>query len=203
MSLFKLVLLLFIVILIQPISAQINFSKLSADVGIRRNIQSDITDELNKYFVYPEIQIGGKFIEKYLEWDLGWSYQDDGWNEPLPIADYITYSYSSHSVGAHLSFYPQNLSESFNFPVHLITGFSHHFVSKKYVGGYDFTGSSGTDDSYGVSTIDLGLGLNHNLMNTFRLRLDGIVYFPFPGEANSNVNNNISSLKLGFDYLFN
>ena len=203
MKIIKLVLLSVIVIPIQPLSAQINFSKLSADVGLKQNIHLDITDESNKYFVYPEIQVGGKFITKYLEWDLGWSYQNDGRTEPLPIADYITYSYSSHSVGAHISFYPQNLTETFILPIHLITGFSYHFASKKYIGGYDFTGSSGTDDSYGISTVDLGLGLNYNLINNFRIRLDGIVYFQLPGDGKSDIKNNNASLKLGFDYLFN
>jgi hypothetical protein len=203
MNILKLFLLSFIVIWIQPVSAQINISKLSADIGLKQNIPSSKINESNKYFIYPEIQIGGKFIEKYLEWDVGWSYQDDGQNEPLPVADYITYSYNSHSVGAHISFYPAYLSETFSIPIHLISGFSYHFVSKQYVGGYDFTGSSGADDSYGISTVDLGLGLNHNLMNNFRVRLDGMVYFPLPGDENSDIKNNSSSIQLGFDYLIN
>ena len=203
MNILKLVLLSSIVIFILPVSAQTNISKLSADIGLKQNTHSAANDESNKYIIYPEIQIGGKFIAMYLEWDIGWSYQDDGQNEPLPVADYITYSYSSHNVGAHISFYPQNLSETFSIPLHLITGFSYQFESRQYVGGYDFTGSSGTNDSYGISTLDLGIGLNYNLMNNLRVRLDGIVYFQFLEDENIGTKNNSSSLKLGFDYLFN
>jgi hypothetical protein len=91
--------------------AQINISSLSMKIGIARTL-SDLDDY--QYALSPELQIGGVFFTKYLNWGLYWSYWDDGLNKiKITIMDYIAYSYSSHILGCRI-FFLQNKLETFH-----------------------------------------------------------------------------------------
>jgi len=192
-----------LIVSFRPLSAQINFSKVSVDIWVKQNYKTYHFDNTNQFLFYPELQIGGKFIHDYLEWNINGGYWNDGIDEPFPVMDHMTYTYSSIIVGGYISFYPEKLSEKFIFPIHLLTGFSHHFISEKYVGGEDFTGSHRNNNFFGLFTIDLGLGVNFNLIDRIRIRLEGIVYFPLDKNQYTENYGSSSSFKIGFDYMFN
>lgn len=186
-----------------PLQAQTNFNKISVDIGMKNGYQSGPFDESNKFSLFPQIQIGGNFLFNYLEWNLNWGYFDDGRDTEFNVRDFATYSYSSHIVGGYISFYPEKLTDGFSIPVYLLTGFSYHFVNEEYIGGNDFTGSHRDDNSFGVSSWDLGLGINYNIVKNLRFRLDGIVYVPLSEPESLELNRSSSSFKFGVDYILN
>ncbi len=182
-------------------SAQINISKISADLGLIRNMQYPTSNEVSSYTLYPELHIGGSIIGKFLEWDVYWGYWNDGVKEPFNIRDAWTFSYSSNLIGTRIYFYPQDAFDDIVFPFKLAAGLSYHFVNMHYVGGTDYVGNIGKDSSIRFLTLDIGLGLDFNIIEKISLGIEGNLYFrtDISSPANSD---GLSSLKMALTYSF-
>lgn len=177
------------------IFAQTNISRVSLDMGIERNYQSDLGND--DFFAFsPGVKLGGTFIFDYLEWDLGLSYWNDGIHKEFPITDTPTYSYSSSNLGIHLNYFTQKLI----IPLHFISGVSTRLVREKHVGGGNYFGSYRNDNSFLLNTLDFGAGLNVNVTTNVRIRLDGLLSMPFAKKYVLDSGGRGSSLKIGIDY---
>ena len=176
-----------------PGHAQIRVTTISADMGLIRNLHNQMFSD-NLFSVYPELKVGGPLLEGFLNWALYWGYWDDGIDEPLAIADYVTYSFSSHIVGARAILYP--------LPSYLIIGVSRHFIYGDYIGGAGFDGQPGQDFTDEITTAELGIGISVALSDLYRLRLEFIGYLPFADKDRFNVDGGRVSFRTGFDYFF-
>ena len=183
------------------ISAQINISKISADIGLIRNMQYATSNEVSRYTLYPELHIGGSLFKKFLEWDLYWGYWNDGVKEEFSIRDGWTFSYSSNLVGTRIYFYPQDAIDDIVFPFKLAAGVSYHFVNMHYVGGTDYVGNIGNDSSIRFLTFDIGLGIDINIIEKISIGIEGDLYFR-TDISNSANSDDFSSLKMGLTYRF-
>jgi|GEM_PF-2035864 len=175
--------------------AQSDISKVSLGMSIARNYQSDLGND--KFFAFsPEIKLGGAFIVDYFEWDLSLSYWQDSIQKPFPVTDTPTYSYSSTSLGLSLNYFPQNRI----IPIHFISGVSTRLVREKHVGGGNYDGSYRNDNSFMLNTMDFGTGIDLNVTNNVRVRLDGLLSMPFVKKDVLASGGWGRSLRIGVDY---
>ncbi|MGE5680091.1 MAG: hypothetical protein ACM34K_04345 [Bacillota bacterium] len=191
-------LLVFILCLPRPAAAQINITYLTLNAGIIKNQQQDIGGA-NQFAFYPEIGIGGPFYNYYLEWRLNFGFWDDGIRDPLNVMDMPTYSHNSIILGGKIIFLPQNAMEHFPLPVHLMLGFSYHYLGEKYIGGEGVDGKHRPPHDYKVPALDLGAGINVKASKSLRFRLETDAYIPVIKSNKFPLGGSSSSLTLGVD----
>lgn len=186
-----------------PLSAQPDISLLSLKIGSIRNLQDASFAENNQRSLYPELEIGGKLLNPSLRWSAYWGFWDDGISEPLPVADLITYSYSSNVVGARIIYAFSEDQSGRPLPLKLgfFTGYSHHFVEAQYIAGGDFTGDGGEDFSGEFSAFDFGVQLSFKLRGAFNLLIEMEQFIPINPEL-SLLNTNRRVYKTGLNFNF-
>ncbi|MDP2885349.1 MAG: hypothetical protein Q8P51_10055, partial [Ignavibacteria bacterium] len=103
--------------------AQLSMNTVSVNVGTIRTLFPDYSYYQDyQYSLYPEVQIGGDFLIPSLQWTVYWGYWTDGLEKALPVADFVTYSYRSHIVGARFNFLPAKLLPHWPIPIGFFTG---------------------------------------------------------------------------------
>lgn len=180
--------------------AQVNISKVGFSAGLVGSYHYDF-ENTSGPALYLELKTGGIFFEEYFEWELHTGFWDDGINEPHPIADHITYSYSSLIVGTRIIYFPQKGLKKFPIPIHFIGGFSTRLIDKDYVGGFDLSGNEGNNKSFTLLTADFGVGINYELFNKLRLHSEFEFYLPINGNQSLKNNGANGLIKFGIDYL--
>jgi len=186
---------MYCVIISSTTLAQVNINKVSFDLGYTNNYQREFGNS-KLFALSPEFKIGGNLIKEHFEWDVLFSFWNDGVDKPFQIRDATTYSYSSQIIGLRLNYFPKKII----IPIHFISGLSSRFIQEKYVGGTDFTGMFREDNSLFLLTFDFGLGLDVRLIQRFRIRIDGLVSLPFNKHNVLYAKGWSNSLKLGLDY---
>lgn len=191
--------ILFIILLfsVSPqLIAQITLSRVSFGFGYIRNY-THVHLDYNKYSISPELKVGGKFVKEYFEWELSMSY----WNEDLDnikFADGATYSYSTTTLGIRLNYFPQYALPKFLLPVHLVLGLSSRLTNEFYNGG----SSARDDNSFFIYSVDLGGGLNFNVIKQLRIRCEALAFIPLNKDEQIYSNKIGGSVKVGIDYIF-
>jgi len=180
-----------------PSTAQVNVGSLSAKIGTIKTFFFDASTYKNyQYAVYPEIQIDGRFFADYLTWDAYWGYWNDGLEETF-FVDSWTYSYSSHIVGARLSFSPQQAADHWLIPLDLFAGLAHHFIRARYVGGYDWYGKTGSDFAEGSSTAEIGLRAHINVVGPLAVVGEAQQFFPLGNSYFDQLQKGRRAYKIG------
>ena len=173
---------LFSLIILQPVGtfSQFSLSQISAQAGVI-SVRWQYGSESGNPF-YAEVQIGGRFVSRPVTWALYWGHWDDGIDHPLPIIDAVTYSYSSHIIGARIGISVQEALKYFPLPLELYAGASHHFAHQTYIGGSDYFGNRGVDASVNTTTAELGVNALIPIVEPVRLLAGLQQYFPFTQE---------------------
>ncbi len=185
--------LLFILFISTSIFGQINFSRISFDLGYVRNYQSNGT-RLHSFS--PEIKIGGNFFADVLEWEIHTSYWNDGIENKFDnISDYTTFSYSNITVGSKIYFVPSKLK----FHMLLNGGLSYRYVFGEYIGG-SYSRISYDDNIFHVLSLDLGVGFRYNINSDFRIRTELNAFIALNQWENQFEELNNYELKSGIDY---
>jgi len=177
---------------------KLNVSIVSVDVGLI----SDFQQPESKYSIFPELQIGGLFFTSYLTWGLSWGYWDDGVDKPFPIRDAFTYTYSSHVVGAHVTFFPKKVLIGWIFPIDVNIGVSQHYIDAEYVGGTNLSGLPGKDFTEGSTMVEFGTGTGISVTKSMRLRLGVTSYVPTDEILTTDFDDDRTAFKFGFEYSF-
>ena len=158
---------------------QFNVNAVSANVGTIRTMWPDQSlFENYQYTLYYELQIGGQFFAPSLKWVAYWGHWDDGIAGALPVADMATHSYSSHVVGLRFSVHPAKLLAHWPLPIGVFAGASHEFLSKRYVGGHDYYGRPGNDYAEDVTTLEIGLNVEVEILSPLAIRGEIRQLFP-------------------------
>lgn len=187
-----------LLMMISSATAQPASVKLSMAGGLIRNLQDDIFVDKSQYSFYPEVQISSKLSSLggkiSLEGGLHWGYWNDGVQKPSSsCADCITYSYSSHIVGARL----YTVLEALPIPLSLLGGLSHHFLSAEYIGGRGVAGRPGNDfrDNYGSA--EVGLRIAVPLSDRLTITTEVQEHIPLSGKQGYRTR---PAFKLGFSF---
>jgi hypothetical protein len=151
----------------------------------------------NEHSISPELKVGGKFFEEYFEWDFSISYLRE-YPDNIKFEDGAAYSYSNTTLGIRLSYFPNYVLPEFPFPVHLILGFSSGLFNEFYDGGT----RSREDNPFFIYSLDLGGGLNFNIINELRIRCEALAFIPLNSYQNLYTNKPGASVKAGIDYMF-
>lgn len=183
------------------VSAQPDISRATVSFGRIKNYQSDFGSD-KEYAFYPEIALGGKLADSFLEWEIFGSYWTDGISEVFSVMDAATYSYSSAVFGARSNVMIFDLLKNFPLPVYGTAGISFHKIYEKYIGGSDLTGRHRADNSINQFTYDFGLGFDFELSRDLRLRIDAIIFTPFKPNTNLQNGGTCGVVKLNLDYCF-
>jgi len=150
---------------------QFNVNAASANVGTIRTMWPDQSlFENYQYTLYYEVQIGGQFFAPSLKWVAYWGHWDDGIAKELPVADMVTHSYSSHAVGVRFNVLPAELLAHLPLPIGVFAGGSHEFLSSRYVGGHDYYGRPGNDYTEEVTTLEIGLNVEVEILSPLAIR---------------------------------
>jgi hypothetical protein len=192
-------------VLFIPVStiAQVDISSVTARAGVIRtqwNDASPFPDYLWSF--YPELEIGGHFMEPYLTWGISWGYWSDGIDRALPVADMVTYSESGHLVAARIGFQPQVLDHHWPVPVKIFAGITGHFMKSKYVGGTDLTGRAGTNSTDQATTAFFGLGLSIPVVPHINLEAEALQFVPFGDRPIDHAQKNRRAFAIGAAVLF-
>jgi hypothetical protein len=150
---------------------QLSVNNVSANLGTIRTLVGD-DDSYSEYrsAFYPELQIGGSFFTRAAGWTIYWCYWTDGIERALPVADMITYSFTSHIVGTRLTFFPAQTSEHWALPVGIFAGVSHHFIAGRNVGGSGIIGKPGEDFTRTSNTVEIGLNIRFPIVSPLSIR---------------------------------
>lgn len=163
--------------------AQISLNTLSANVGTIRTLFPNYSPyEDYQYSFYPELQVGGDFLTPSIQWIVCWGYWMDGVKKAFPVADMVTYSYSSHLLGARFNIFPGKLLPHWPLPVGVFTGLAHHFISGKYVGGFGLDGRPGRDFTRSGNTFEAGINAELEALGPIAVRGEIHQLFPLGNE---------------------
>ena len=150
--------------------AQMRFNSISTNIGSIRTLHPSHSPYSDyQYALYYGLEVDAEIIANYIRGGLYWGHWNDRVVDPLSVRDMVTFSDRSHIIGIRFSFLPVKLWENWTLPLGIFIGTSHHFISSKCVGGFDFasnTCSSGYDDITGNSTT-LEFGLMSSDLNLF------------------------------------
>ena len=178
-----------------PANAQIDISSISVKIGSIGTFQTytPYASALN-----PEIEVGGMFLSKYLNWGIYWSYWNDGVNEILWL-DSPVYNYSSHILGCHISFSLTHLDDNWVIPIEIFAGASEHFIKARCLSkGW---GETEGDFSKAITTGDLGLSLPINIIGPWNILAEAQMFLPFDRNKNDQLKQDRLALKIAIKYL--
>jgi hypothetical protein len=158
---------------------QFNMNTVSANVGTIRTMWPDQSVfEEYQYTLYYELQIGGLFFAPSFKWVAYWGHWDDGIARALPVADLATHSNSGHVIGARVFVLPTELLAHWPLPVGVFAGASHEFLSIRYVGGHDYYGRPANDYTEDVTTLEIGLNVEVEILSPLAIRGEIRQLFP-------------------------
>lgn len=181
--------------------AQLSLNTVSANFGTIRTLFPDYYQNY-QYAVYPEVQIGGDFFIPSIRWITYLGYWTDGVDKPLPIADHVTYSYSSHIVGTRFNFLPAQLLHHGPLAIGVFTGLAHHFISRKYVGGSGLDGRPGQDFAGNANTLEIGFNAEVEVLGPIAVRGEVQQFVPLGSEEFDRLQKNRRAYKVGLAFTF-
>jgi hypothetical protein len=191
------------VIVVRTTTAQIHLNTVSANIGSIRTLFPDYSFYHDfQYSIYPEFQIGGDFLTPSIRWVTYWGFWADGIENALPVADFVTYSYSSHIVGARFNFLLENFLPHVPLPIGIFTGVAHHFISVRYVGGFGFDGKAGHDYSDGVTTFEIGVNGEVDVFDQIAIRAEVQQFVPLGSKEFDRAQKNRRAYKVGLAFTF-
>lgn len=186
-----------------PLFSQPDVSTLSLKGGLFRNLfPEDYCRYTAIYSIYSELELGGALVRTgLLTWSIYTGYWDDGVEERFPIADGITYSYSSILIGSRLGFMPAIERPELPVQPGVFVGISHHFIKADYVGGAGFDGKPGEDFRRENSYYELGFNLTRELRKSLHILFEGHRAIRF-GEIKYGFPKTRWAFKLGIAHRF-
>jgi hypothetical protein len=158
--------------------AQLSPNSVGLHLGAIQPVGYDIADQAPAFAFYPELQIRGDLPLNKINWLIRWGYWDDRVEEPYPVMDWYTYSYSSHILSLQLAYLPEAPGLPFN--VQLAAGASGHIVSKRLVGGSGWTPPEPNSRESTIS-FDLGFQASRPVVDPIRVVAE-FRYFIWPGN---------------------
>ena len=165
--------------------AQITIDNYCVSIGrIRTTHGSEPLYSNYQYAFYPELQIGGKLIVPYITWAVYWGYWTDGVTEPFPVADMPTYSNHTNILGMRIGYLPSVSTPNGPLQIQVFGGFSHHFISQQWIGGFGLSGDGGSDYKENMNTLDIGLSASFPIFGQFRMKGEFQQYFPISADEN-------------------
>lgn len=183
--------------------AQLSLNTVSVNVGTIRTLFSDLSFYQGyQYSVYPEVQIGGNVFIPSVRWIAYWGYWTDGVEKAFPVTDHVTYSYSSHIVGARFNFFPAKLLPHWPLPIGIFTGVAHHFISGKYVSGSGFDGRPGQDLAGDATTFEIGLNAEVEVLGPIAVRVEVQQFVPLGSKEFDQLQKNRRAYKVGLALTF-
>jgi hypothetical protein len=193
----RIIFIIIVAILIFDLSAnaQLNISSVSLKIGSINTFQTDApyASALN-----PEIQVGGKFLSKYFNWGIYWSYWNDGVNEMLWF-DSPVYNYSSHILGCRMSLPLNNVDDNWIIRIEIFAGVAEHFINARCISqGW---GATEGDYSKAITTGDLGLSLPINIIGPWNILAEAQVFLPFDRNKDDLMIQDRLSFKIGVKYM--
>jgi len=153
------------------------------------------------YVFYPEAQVGGFLGEPFIQWSLYWGYWDDGITSAPEVTDNIEYTYSAHIVGARFFFLPAQADNHWPLPIALWAGIAHHFISRTYLAGSDYSGIPGSNGSESINTVEAGLRLYFKITRSTELRAEGHQFFRLGDEPLDQAQTNRTAYSVGLAFL--
>lgn len=177
-----------ILLSLSRLPAQTNINAVSFSFGtVRTFLDSYMNSGVNQYARYHEIEAGGNVVTRSFGWGAYFGYWSDGIDTPLPIRDYITYSYSSRIVGIRIAFFPVIWGNEFPLTAGVVAGLSRHFISGRFVGGGDYFGNPGVDFTRRSDIAEAGITVRVPVLSRLSLRGDIHQLIPlvdddFPGD---------------------
>jgi hypothetical protein len=187
----------------RPMTAQIHLSTVSANIGSIRTLFSDHPFYRDfQYALYPEFQIGGDFLTPSIQWVTYWGFWKDGVANALPVADFVTHSFSSHIVGARFNLLLANVLPHWPQPLGVFTGVAHHFISGTYIGGVGLDGKPGRDYSDGVTTLEIGVNAKVDLFGPIAIRAEAQQFVPLGTKEFDRAQKNRRAFKVGLALTF-
>jgi len=182
---------------------QTNISTVSIKFGAIRTLFSDESFYKGYFYTfYPEVQIGGTVLKKYIHWGINWGFWDDNVSKPFPVKDFVSYSYSSHIIGSRLAISVNNIiKEEYTIKLSPFCGLSRHFVRAKYVGGFGVGGNPGFDHTQIVNTVDIGINIKVKVYGHIQLIAE-IQQFNQLDSFNFGFVEKRNAYKTGFSYEF-
>ncbi len=186
------------VVAVRPMTAQIHLNMVSANVGSIRTLFPDHSFYHDfQYSFYPEFQIGGDFLTPSIQWVTYWGFWKDGVEKALPVADFVTYSFSSHIIGARFNLLLAHVLPHWPLPLGVFAGVAHHFISGTYIGGFGLDGMPGRDYSDGVTTLELGLNAKADLFEPIAIRAEVQQFVPLGTKEFDRAQKNRRAYKIG------
>jgi hypothetical protein len=183
--------------------AQLSLNSASVNVGTIRTLfpnDSRYTDF--QYAFYPEVQVDGDFLASFVGWTVYWGYWSDGLENALPVADMVSYSYSSHIVGARFSFLPAKLLDHWPLPIGIFAGTAHHFIAARYIGGFGLDGNPGHEFTADATTVELGLNAEVQVLGPIGIRGEIQQFIPLRSDYFDRLQKNRRVYKLGLAFTF-
>jgi len=160
--------------------SQTNISSIAINIGDIRTLQLDYQFEDNHlYTVYSELQLGGSLPFKSFYWKSYYGYWDDHVSEPFPIVDGITYRGQSNILGFNVLFNFTEFEKQSPLDVLFLMGLSRHFIRYRYVGGSDYGGHPGSDDSRAINMWEIGIIFKRHLTGPFYVHGEIRRYYDF------------------------
>jgi hypothetical protein len=177
------------------VNAQINISSISVKIG---SISTFQTDAPYASAFNPEIEVGGVFLTKYFNWDIYWSYWDDGVNKMLWF-DSPVYNCSSHILGCRMRLSLKLMDDSWIIPLEIFAGVAEHFIKARCLSkGW---GETEGDFSKAITTGDLGLSLPINIIGPWNIFAEAQMFLPFDRDKNDKMKQDRMTLKIGVKYV--
>ena len=115
-------------------------------------------------------------MRPYLSWGASWGYWSDGINEPLPVADMVTYAQNGHIISARIGFRPQVLDSHWPIPLLIFAGVAEQFSKTTYVGGFGLSGNKGENSSDQLTIAFFGGGLYFPLTPNVNLGAEALQF---------------------------
>jgi hypothetical protein len=193
MGLFAIVM---IAIAVNMTLAQLHMNTGSAPVGTDRTLfpGGSFYQEF-QHPLYPEVQIGGDVVVPSLRWIASWGYWSDGVERALPVADLVTYSSHRHIIGFHVNFLPAMLLPHLPFSIGVFTGVSYHFIAGRYESSFD--GRTGQDFTENVTTLEIGLNVNVQLVGPMAFHGEVLQFIPLGSEVFDRLQKNRRAFAVG------
>jgi len=160
--------------------AQFSINSFAIGVGSMRGVEN------YKQVFHPEIAIGGQAVSTYLQWAIFWGYWDDDINE-VNVRDKAVYSTYGHIIGGRIEFEPAKVLRDWIIPIVVTTGFSHHFILKKYIGGGDYDGDTKYRGPDALNSVELGLRIYSNIFHFLQIRAEARHLFLFGKELDRSL----------------
>ncbi len=192
------ILLLALILLPTQSQSQIDLSFVTAPAGAIRTESFD--NGMSGGYLwsfYPEIEVGGHFLARYLLWSASWGYWSDGIDKPYPYMDYVTYSRQGHILALRIGLQLQTLAPHFPLPLTVSLGSAYHVSKQTYIGGSDFNGKTGTNSTEQTTTGLVGLGFSFPLFSRIDLSAQAFQFIPFGNDPIDHAQTNRRAFTLG------